>query len=184
MGTKLILGLIFVGLLAVGGIVVVLLLNNNANNSPDTNNQANQQGNNNQDNNNNDEDDASVEVSTNASASDFLASGENKKCTYVDGEDSGTMYFSNQRLRLDFQGVESSGSMIIKQDKQYVWDDATRSGIIFDLGAASDTLGAAPQEAVDLDAEYNFSCVNWNVDESLFSPPSDVTLTDFNFDFF
>jgi hypothetical protein len=170
-------GILLFLLLLIGGIVAVLLImrgrdatvNPNSNTTQNTNNTSNQST----------EDANDAAVSAEASISDFLASGENKRCTYVDGSDSGTMYFAYGNMRADFESSEGNGSMIITETKQYIWDDAEKAGIMFDVDA-SDTDMSEDYGGMDVNQNFQFNCTNWSPDASMFMPPADVTMTDFS----
>lgn len=162
-------------LLLVGAVVVVVVLTNRGNTENTTNNTNNTTNNTNQDDNAND-----TSAAASASISDFLASGDNKRCTYVDGADSGTMYFAGGNLRADFVGPEGNGSMVIREDVQYVWDSEEKTGVMFNLDATEDSDLTDDFGGVDVNQNFSFTCTNWNVDASMFMPPSDVTITDFS----
>ncbi len=164
--TKVLIGVAALGVVIIGGVAVIALFSNRSQNI--VNNTA-------EDGLMNDE---SAET-TDASINDFLATGENKKCEYSDGEYSGTMYFSNQRLRADYEKEDESGSMIIKSEEQYIWDNNTKTGLIFNLSGNESSASSD----MSLDDNYSFTCVNWSVDENLFAVPSDVTLTEFSIPF-
>jgi hypothetical protein len=168
-------------LLLIGGIAIVLLLNRNATNTPNQNttNTTNTETNNNTNNNQSTDEANDAAVEAEASISDFLTSGENKRCTYVDGSDSGTMYFAGGNMRADFVSSEGNGSMIITQSKQYIWDNEEKAGVMFNVDA-SDTDLSEDYGGMDVNQNFTFNCTNWNVDASMFMPPSDVTMTDFS----
>lgn len=124
-----------------------------------------------------------------ASIKEFLLAGENKQCTFQDADIRGTLYFAgDQRMRQDYESTNAaepgSGSMIVLQEKQYIWSNDTKEGMIFafnpeEEAAASEEAAETPEEdSVDLNKEFEFTCRSWRVDESLFTPPSDVKFTD------
>lgn len=121
-----------------------------------------------------------------ASISEFMKAGEIKKCTYNDDESAGTMYFArNERLRMDYRSKAdpaNSGSAIITSGQQYVWSNSTKQGVKFAFtpsGAESQNQSSS-QQNVDVNKKYNFTCENWLLDESVFTPPADVKFTDFS----
>ncbi len=114
---------------------------------------------------------------------------KNAVCTYSDQEGSGTIYIANEdRMRYNFTSTnpeQPSGSMIMSDGTQYIWEDATKEGFTMRYNpndardeAAGSNATDQNEESVDLDQEYNFSCEKWSVDQSVFTPPSDVTFTD------
>lgn len=118
---------------------------------------------------------------TQASIKDFLAAGENKKCTFSKNNENGTMYFAGRRLRSDIQrsrdGVISKVSMIVKDTLQYVWFD-NNQGIKLEYSADNTDTAAVSQGGLDATQTYDFACTNWTVDESKFTPPSTINFTD------
>lgn len=114
----------------------------------------------------------------------FMSAGENKECTYTDAESKGTMYFANgERLRMDYQGTgtdASSGSMIVTNSKQYVWSNGQKQGITFAFNKDQTAQNQSDTNSIDTKKEYTFTCKNWTVDESKFTPPNDVTFQDFS----
>jgi uncharacterized protein YxeA len=115
----------------------------------------------------------------------FLAAGNNKRCTYTEGDTSGTIYFaSNKRMRMDYQSTgdnPANGSMIVSDTQQHIWDNTTKEGFIMAFKpteGSSNSTATSQNQAVDVNKSYNFSCESWQVDESKFTPPTDVKFTD------
>ncbi len=125
---------------------------------------------------------------TNASLSELLEEGEPRKCTYSGSNEgyeySGTAYFSSDKqMRNDYkserEGKTRDGSMIISDGTQYFWSNETKKG--FKTAIKSDEsqqTSSDTSENVDTDARFSFHCSSWTVDESKFTPPSDVTIQD------
>lgn len=117
----------------------------------------------------------------------LLTQGATQKCTFssADGEAtiSGTMYFSNKRMRGDFTTVTSEktvdGSMIIADGVQYFWDASAKQGVKTNI-TQQQVEGSQQTQSQGLNSkqDYEFKCGDWNVDEAMFSPPADVKLTD------
>lgn len=121
------------------------------------------------------------------------AKGEPRKCTYSndikDGKYVGTAYFSSDKqMRNDYKstvnGTERSGGMIITSDTQYFWDNETKKGFktaITENGSekSSNSSQTNNGQNVDTKAKYSFKCESWTVDESKFTPPSDITIQDY-----
>lgn len=117
----------------------------------------------------------------------LIAQGATQKCSFssADGEQtsSGTMYFSNKRMRGDFTTVTTEktvdGSMIISDGMQYFWDKTSKQGV--KLAITQQQAESSQQktvQALDPKKNFEFKCGEWSLDESVFTPPSDVTLTD------
>ncbi len=132
------------------------------------------------------------------SLSALQAKGEPRKCTFSsevkNSTYSGTAYFSSDKqMRNDYKntinGTERSGSMIITSDTQYFWNNETKKGFKTAIkpsdtsksssSSSSSSASQANNSNVDTKAKYNFHCESWTVDESKFTPPSDVTIQDY-----
>lgn len=125
---------------------------------------------------------------TNASLSELLEKGEPRKCTYSgeikSGEYSGTAYFSSDKqMRNDYKstadGKTRNGSMIITGDTQYFWNTETKKGFKTAIKADdSQQTSSDENDSVDTKAKFSFHCSSWTVDDSKFTPPSDVAIQD------
>lgn len=120
-----------------------------------------------------------------STVSKLLGAGLAKKCTYSDASTSGTIYIAtNNRMRADYTSADSegsSGSMILTDNKHYIWDSATKEGVMMSYDPSS-TSGSSEEsndaQSVDMNQEYSFNCNIWMVDESLLTPPADVNFVD------
>lgn len=130
------------------------------------------------------------EVSESKSLRDLLASGIAQKCTYstnVDGAASeGVTFTSNGKVRSDFtftEGDKITKTHMINDGKvSYVWTDETKTGfkMIFDnTNPETDTQSVSVQGGTDWDEKFDYKCVPSIIDDSTFTPPSDVEFTDF-----
>ena len=143
----------------------------------------------------------SVESSS-FTGSDTLAAlmqlGASVRCDFVstdeDGTDSeGTFYTDQSRFRVDAEtstdGETYVSHMINDDERVYVWGETPEGmmGITFsgedmeptepesyELPAGSD------EEYVDMSQRVAYDCGRWNVDASVFTPPSDVEFSDMN----
>jgi hypothetical protein len=122
------------------------------------------------------------------SLASLLNTSDTKKCSFDTGADgvSATVYLANNRMRSDYSstsgGTVKEGSMIVLSDKQYIWDSADKKGVMFAFSRdqVEQQAGAASQQSsVDINKEYDFTCSNWTLDESKFTPPTDVAFTDY-----
>ncbi len=125
-----------------------------------------------------------------ASINKLLERGGNAKCTYDYTDDdgnrsSGTAYFSDQRMFGDFTTAQVGGmtlqSNVLNVDKtQYVWDKDKKEGYKLDLSVikSQDEKENQSNNSVDQDKEFDFTCVSWSVDDSVFDVPSDVNFID------
>lgn len=129
------------------------------------------------------------------SAKDLIARGEKLECTFsYDSESadtSGTMFFADGKMRGNFL-METTGqqpvtsSIIQDGTNMYSWIDGMTTGTKVALATLEDAAASANlnvNASVDtetLDQDYNFSCDSWRPDTTVFTPPSDVTFTDFS----
>lgn len=125
---------------------------------------------------------------TETSLSALLEKSEPRKCTYSgevkSGEYSGTAYFSSDKqMRNDYEsttnGKTRSGSMIITGDTQYFWNAETKKGFKTAIKADdSQQTNTEENDSVDTNAKFTFKCSDWSVDDTMFTPPSDVNIQD------
>lgn len=125
------------------------------------------------------------------SLKELITSGVSQKCTFsVTGESGvseGTNYVSGGNVRGDFtntyQGKETVSHMISDGKTSYVWTEGEKTGYKMSVseetkesqdGTTDDTMG----NEANLDQKMDYNCSSWVPDNSLFSPPSDVTFTD------
>lgn len=120
-----------------------------------------------------------------------LARNENLECTVnyeVSGiatiTTTGTVFFSNGRLRGDFltreDGMDILSSTIVADSTLYNWSkiEGKLYGVEVDMTKPKDDFSA--REAVPLDVAVAYDCMAWKVvDASIFVPPSDVIFRDF-----
>lgn len=138
----------------------------------------------------------SPSVSSNSSSiSDLFSDEDDITCTW-DYNDSneitrGTLYISDGRLRQDYElETGEEGGVLFLNDFIYFWDKSSSEGIKYsastlegfedEIDEAADTLNSYEDlyGNVDFTEEYDFDCGNWNVDESLLTPPSDIEFVD------
>ncbi|MEK7620994.1 MAG: hypothetical protein AAB395_01425 [Patescibacteria group bacterium] len=125
---------------------------------------------------------------TETSLSALLEKGDPQKCTYSgevkSGEYTGTSYFSSDKqMRNDYKstanGETRNGSMIITGDTQYFWNTESKKGFKTAIKADdSQQANSQENESVDTKAKFTFKCTTWTVDDSKFTPPSDVNIQD------
>ena len=117
----------------------------------------------------------------------LIAMGRNTQCTFTSLQQgvtsSGTMYItSSGNMRGDFTTQMSSGtqtsSMILKDGYSYVWTG--NQGAKINVASLDDntSANAQAQQSVDLDAQVDYDCKDWSVDQSKFTLPSGVNFVD------
>jgi hypothetical protein len=118
---------------------------------------------------------------------DILNLGKNQRCTFTTTTDKnsteGTFYIADKKMRGDIKttanGKTEEISMIRDGDTNYMWGTSLKMGIkmklnIEDLAKDSKTTG----QFVDPNQKFDYKCMPWTTDNSLFTPPSNVKFTE------
>jgi len=128
------------------------------------------------------------------SLKDLLSLGVTQKCTFSQtggsGTSEGTTYVSGGKVRGDFTTTSSGKTMIthmISDGKtSYIWTEGEKTGFKMTAIEASPSTvqtGSADtpvNSQADLDQKADYKCSGWTTDGSLFTPPTNVTFTDFS----
>ena len=134
-------------------------------------------------------------MSESGSIMDLLDRGERVTCEYMTEEAgveySGRIYIDGATGRYSMTGqYVSEGEMVefgalLNADTMYWWgsDEGEVRGMQMARTDALDTSVAgedtiAQQGGVRIDQHVSYSCSQWTVDESVFTPPSNVSFTD------
>ena len=121
----------------------------------------------------------------------LLKSNKAQECSYsseIDGTKmSATVYIAGGKMRTDSTvvtgGQTMKSNMIVDGQTSYVWSDGTTQGIkmtLDKLKAEENTGDDKVQAGGDFEKEFNYSCKGWTVDNSKFTPPSNIKFTDFS----
>jgi|GEM_PF-702972 len=141
---------------------------------------------------------APVSPSAKGSFKDLLGKAGAQKCTVSQESDisksTGVFYVSGGKGRGDFQNTVLSGagagtisqtSMIMEGDTIYAWDVSTKQGMkmsMTDMEKNAQPTGTtqAPTNtaAQQFNQSYDYTCENWKVDSTLFTPPTGVVFMD------
>lgn len=128
--------------------------------------------------------------SSESSIKDLLTQGKSVKCSYSvsagGGTVSGTVFVaSSKKLYGEFQTVTDSKStetrIIRDGDNQYIWEQGKITGYKSNVSVAESSKegeSASTSQTIDTAKKYDFHCSSWNVDESKFTLPSNVTFKD------
>lgn len=127
------------------------------------------------------------------SLKDLLTAGVAQKCTFSmtqeSGNQSGTTYITNGKLRGDFtsqaNGKTMETHMIVSGNTSYVWQEGEKEGFKSSFDPSTSVSGSEAQSAsttasLDFNKQGDYKCSAWVVDESMFTPPSDVKFNDFS----
>ena len=124
-----------------------------------------------------------------ASIEELLTRNASLKCTFnvkeAESTNTGTAYFAGgKNMYGEFvttaAGTNTSVNIIRNGDTQYVWVKDSTSGFKTDVSAYDKTKQQQLSQQLDPNRKYQFSCVNWNKDEKLFTPPASVNFVEFN----
>lgn len=117
----------------------------------------------------------------NTSLRDLLASGQSQKCTFDNGQASGTIYVGAGKMRGDFSaksGEENSQShMIISNNIAYVWVEGLGQGYRMPFESLSGQ-GAQANGGIDADARVATKCEGWQAIETSFELPANVVFSE------
>ena len=117
------------------------------------------------------------------SINDLLTSGQAQKCTYKDKmaevDVEGTVYVAGGKMRSDYTsktgGQTIMGHMVVSDNKSYIWMDGQSMGMMmtFDPNKATEAAPTGAQ-SVDVNKLIDYNCSGWALDNSVFTPPSNV----------
>src|SRR3989338_9550876 len=131
-----------------------------------------------------------------SSIKDALSKSLSLVCTFTDDQERQTeSYVKNGAVRVNMIALkpEDSTSMIMKDKKIYFWNDLKKEGMMMEVPEASITplptvtgtsklktsgQGISGQEVLATLEKFKDSCKPGVVDDSLFTPPTDVKFTD------
>lgn len=125
----------------------------------------------------------------------LIAAGIPQKCTFsssdASGSSQGTTFVAGGKVRADITSVVSEQTtvshMISDGKTNYIWSDNDKNGIKMTVPESSvtsapstgNTSGTGPSSEGDLNQTENYKCSAWLPDNSQFTPPSNITFSDF-----
>lgn len=130
------------------------------------------------------------------SLKELMNLGQSQMCTFSstteEGTVNGTSYIANGKVRTDFSGTDQtdiaySGGMIMDSEYMYTWTNEKNEGVKMPIatfetdtstGESQDTAESYQQAPINPNEQTEYSCSAWNVDSSVFTPPSTVTFLD------
>ncbi|MBP9715072.1 MAG: hypothetical protein KBD52_01100 [Candidatus Pacebacteria bacterium] len=131
---------------------------------------------------------ANLGVNTNAKGSlrSLLALGKNTMCTFSsragDVSTNGTVYItSDGNMSGDFQLQDPRSKyahsyMVLKDGYLYSW--YANQGVKMNVSATQQATASNTNQSVDLDAQVDYDCENWTLDNSKFTVPTNVNFVD------
>jgi hypothetical protein len=117
---------------------------------------------------------------------DILNNKESAKCTFSysgeNGESSGTIYVAQQNARGNFdvvvKGKKTTSNMIKSGDTIYFWGNEMPMGVKMNIPV--EELASKMQDneqlksVIDPNQKIDYKCTAWTVDNSLFTPPTNI----------
>ncbi len=122
----------------------------------------------------------------------IIGSGKTQKCSFSSKNESsqtkGTAYLSGKKLRTDLStqvnGKTSMVYVIRNGDENYIWgtEFPNNTGMkitmsMDEMMGKSDTSNEA-QKYFDANMDVDYKCENWNVDEKILTPPTNIKFQD------
>lgn len=117
----------------------------------------------------------------NTSLRTLLAGVNPQKCTFDNGQSTGTIYVAGGKMRGDFESktemMTAKSHMVISNSISYVWLDGMKQGyrMAFDDMAKNN---GSQGEGIDADAKVATKCESWQANETMFTLPTDVTFNE------
>jgi len=129
----------------------------------------------------------------------LMGMGQNQACTFEDVQSgsSGVVYVSSGKVRGDFSyddnGNLMSSHMINNGKDMYVWTDDGQEGYKMSVESVTNMNISgmpgpteamvdrnSPENMLDVNKQIDYSCTNWGVDASKFTPPSNIKFNDYS----
>jgi len=118
-----------------------------------------------------------------ASMKELVSLGKSLQCTFESNTEfaktSGVVYVADGKVRGNFRVTVSSlgdqsfdAYMIADTSNTYVWSTLTKNG--FKAPIQKEVQTQPGQEGVDYNQVLTYTCTPWQIDQTLFVPPTDV----------
>jgi hypothetical protein len=117
---------------------------------------------------------------------DLLSLGKNQRCTFKTASEGssteGTVYIAEGKMRGDFKttvdGKAQDMSMIRDGDTSYIWGSSLPTGIKMTISLDELSSNQQTGQVVNPSDKLDYSCIPWNTDASLFTPPSNIKFSE------
>jgi len=124
--------------------------------------------------------------SVKSSIKSLLAGGKNVSCTvkYPTAQESteGTIYVSGKKMSGDFkmmvEGKSVENHMITDETYSYSWSSMAPQGVKMKIDQEQNSNASPTSGQVDVNSEVDMKCSPWGVDNSKFTPPTNITFMD------
>ncbi len=124
-----------------------------------------------------------------SSIKDAMSKSLSLKCEYQNVEGKSTTYVKGDKVRVitETTGAEAKiANLIFKDNKMWIWNNGEKEGFIFEIDEQSvdkeDELSGQTnkEELIEELEQYKDKCSTTIIQDSMFSPPSDVTFKNLN----
>lgn len=131
-----------------------------------------------------------VDKSVFTSVKDALTKNVTLACEFNEDESTFKSYIKNGAVRVSTteNTQTQAGEMLMKDNKMYIWDSNSKEGFVYDIPkdteGDNEKVGMTGQAVVssesylDMIDKYKDSCKVATLDDSFFTPPSDVKFQD------
>lgn len=85
-------------------------------------------------------------------------------------------YIKNGAVRVTSEDSTQAGEIIILKEKMYIWDTKTKQGYVYNNVTGTDVVKS--ESYLDMIEQYKDSCKVAVVNDSLFTPPTDINFQD------
>ena len=124
----------------------------------------------------------STSSASRGSIKSLLTAGKNVTCeiNFVEGSGGGTVFVAGNKVRGDFsvalpEHQTTESHMIQDGEFIYLWSGTQGTKMKADQIENASPAPSTQTQASDIDKEVDLNCSSWTVDDSKFTPPSDVT---------
>lgn len=135
-----------------------------------------------------DTNDTSFAMNGEAAFRALFLSGQSLKCDVqytpdeIEGTAVGTVYIAPEQFRADITMTGAMGStdmsVIHTNTTGYAWGQTPVGQMAIKFDTDNDTKDAENSESFDMDENVQYNCQKWNVDTSVFQPPSNIEFID------
>lgn len=122
------------------------------------------------------------------SFTDLMQQGKDLQCTIAYEQTTnkvsseGTAYISKDRVRTDLSSkiaeMQIDTHVIVVDKTGYLWGGSSLANFAFKFDPTATSTQATSSSSFSLDTTVNYSCTDWVADESVFTPPADITFID------
>lgn len=114
---------------------------------------------------------------------DAMSKSLSLECKYTEKETTVTAYIKGKSVRSDQEYQGTKTSVIIKDNKMWLWTSKDNQGMVLDLTESSQNQAGQsgttnPDEVIEAIEKYKQNCRQTIVADSLFNPPTNINFQD------